>query len=90
LGLFKIVLLKGYIRRGQNADFWGVENFGRVGCMFGRQYRALGDFWGRVSAPTALCLSLTFPALTPSAREARLGPHWANLWSRLRRLDSRR
>lgn len=32
-------------------------------------------------------LSNPFPALTPSARQARLGPHWANLWSRLRRLD---
>jgi hypothetical protein len=27
----------------------------------------------------ALFLFNPFPALTPSAREARLGPHWANL-----------
>jgi hypothetical protein len=38
----------------------------------------------------ALFLFNPFPALAASAREARLGPHWANLLSRLRRLDYRR
>lgn len=35
------------------------------------------------AAPTALCFLEPFPALAHSARDARLGQHWANLWSRL-------
>jgi len=38
----------------------------------------------------ALSLFNPFPALAPSARKTRLGPRFANLSSRLRRLDRRR